>query len=164
MKGSTIHRAHFLDELIKLVEPQRAHFGKRLERIEEPADPAEPVVLHFSDGTTVTADVVVGADGIHSGVRKHILGSNDPAARATFTGNVMYRGVVPMEVAKAKLGDIQQKAGVRCGKDATEKFARSFHLLVSTLMYPALSLPENPKAFPLRVVAVHIGGVDSPKH
>lgn len=27
----------------------------------------------FSDGTTVTADLVIGADGIHSAVRRHYV-------------------------------------------------------------------------------------------
>ena len=38
IRGSTIHRAHFLDELVQLVEPHRAHFGRRLVRIEENGD------------------------------------------------------------------------------------------------------------------------------
>ncbi|KAG9230004.1 putative monooxygenase [Amylocarpus encephaloides] len=57
-KGSTIHRAHFLDELAKLIEPSRAHFGKSVAKITESGD-NDPVVLHFKDGTTAEADLVI---------------------------------------------------------------------------------------------------------
>ncbi|KAL4815780.1 hypothetical protein BDW67DRAFT_185499 [Aspergillus spinulosporus] len=115
IRGSTIHRAHFLDELVQLVEPHRAHFGRRLVRIEENGDDA-PVTLHFRNGTTATADLVVGADGIHSVTRKHLLGDH-PAASAFFTGAIIHRATVPMAEAEAKLGDVQSKFGIRCGKD-----------------------------------------------
>lgn len=43
-------------------------------------------------GETVTGDILVGADGLHSRVRAQML---DPAA-PVFTGNVAWRAVVPM--------------------------------------------------------------------
>lgn len=114
--ASTVHRAHFLDELVKLVEPHRAHFGKRVCKIVE-SGAAEPVVLHFDDGTSAETDIVIGADGIHSMVRKYILSAEHPAAKAIFTGLVIYRAIVPIEVARAKLGEIRQRAATHCGKD-----------------------------------------------
>ena len=116
-QGSTIHRAHLLEELVKLIEPGRAHFGKRLDHVYETDDRDSPIVLHFGDGTTASTDIVIGADGVHSGVRKHILGADDPAAHAFFTGSIVYRATVPIEVARAKLGDIQQMASMRMGKN-----------------------------------------------
>jgi salicylate hydroxylase len=115
-RGSTIHRAHFLDELVKLVEPHRAHFGKRVIKIIESGG-SDPIVLQFDDGTSAETDIVIGADGIHSMVRKYILGPEHPAASALFTGLVIYRAIVPIEVAKAKLGEIKQSTASRCGKD-----------------------------------------------
>lgn len=52
-------------------------YGKKAERIEEKDD---GVVVHFADGTSATGDIVVGADGVHSMVRRHIFGGkqNDP--------------------------------------------------------------------------------------
>src|SRR4029078_1434140 len=41
----------------------------------------------------ITADVVVGADGIHSAVRAHLFGDEEPQ----FAGCVAYRGLVPVE-------------------------------------------------------------------
>lgn len=47
------------------------HFNTRLEDFE---DHGSEVVARFSDGTEKTADLLVGADGIHSAVRKRLLG------------------------------------------------------------------------------------------
>nr|POE71855.1 6-methylsalicylic acid decarboxylase ata [Quercus suber] len=99
---STVHRAKFLDEFVRLVPKEIAHFGKRLERIDEEA---ESLHLHFKDGTDATADCVIGADGVHSAVRRHILGDDHPALDPVFTGSVAYRGLVPMRDAEAALGE-----------------------------------------------------------
>lgn len=88
---STVHRAKFLDQFVNLVPPGVAHFGKRLDRIDD-SDSDSPVKLHFKDGTTATADCVIGADGVHSVVRRHLLGEGHPALDAVFTGSVAYRG------------------------------------------------------------------------
>ena len=108
----SVHRAHFLDELVKSVPPQRAHFNKRLQHIEDKN--GDPVYLRFSDGTTATADVVIGADGIHSTVRKHLLGVE--AAKPTFSGSVVFRGIVSMDSAVEKLGaELAQNSTILCG-------------------------------------------------
>src|SRR2546427_236805 len=63
------------------------HLGRRLLRLEERAD---QVLLRFEDGSTHAADVVVGADGIHSVVRETLV-----ADRPVFSGQTIYRGLVP---------------------------------------------------------------------
>ena len=45
----------------------------------------------FADGTTATADVVIGADGIHSVLQGLVV----PPAEPVFSGVVAYRGLVP---------------------------------------------------------------------
>jgi salicylate hydroxylase len=50
------HRAHFLEELVKLIPDGIAEFNKRLEDIEELPDNG-PLTLKFNDGTSRTADV-----------------------------------------------------------------------------------------------------------
>ena len=79
----------------------RSHFNKRVISLEDTID--GPVVIHFKDGTTATADAVIGADGVHSAVRAHLLGKE--AAQPVYTGTQVYRGLVPMEAAVEKLGD-----------------------------------------------------------
>jgi salicylate hydroxylase len=120
LKDSTIHRAHFIDELNKLVEPHRAHFGKRLAEIREgTGGDSDPITLVFGDGSTAETDVVIGGDGIHSVVRKHILGANHPATNAFFTGAIAYRCTVPMAKARATLAEraMQPQFAMKCGKD-----------------------------------------------
>ena len=108
----SVHRAHFLDELVKLVPAQRAHFNKRLETIEDV--PEKEVILHFRDGTTASTDAVIGADGIHSHVRQYLLGKE--AAQSVFAESVAYRGLVPMDAAVEKLGaEFAQNSMMLCG-------------------------------------------------
>jgi len=47
------------------------YFEKRLARIEDRAD--QPVVATFSDGSTAAGDFLIGADGVHSLVRQHVV-------------------------------------------------------------------------------------------
>ena len=110
----SVHRAHFLDELVKGVPADRAHFNKRLQSIEDKEDSG--VVLHFKDGTTATADAVIGADGIHSATREYILGERDMAAHSVFAGSVVYRGLVPVDKAVETLGaEYAQNSMFLCG-------------------------------------------------
>ncbi|WP_165436248.1 FAD-dependent oxidoreductase [Amycolatopsis suaedae] len=47
------------------------HFDKKFERYERAADGT--ITAHFADGTTATGDVLVGADGVNSPVRRQYL-------------------------------------------------------------------------------------------
>ncbi|MCJ1248745.1 hypothetical protein MMC30_005964 [Trapelia coarctata] len=50
-----------------------------------------PVVLRFEDGTTSTADLLVGADGVHSNVRKTLFKDQPRYAEPQFSGQFAYR-------------------------------------------------------------------------
>jgi salicylate hydroxylase len=50
-------------------------------------------VAEFADGSTFEADVIIGADGIHSAVRKALWGDE----KAKFTGHMCWRALVPVE-------------------------------------------------------------------
>ena len=52
---------------------------------------AQHTSLLFEDGGRVTADVVIGADGVHSLIRETMLGPEQPR----FTGRVAYRTTFP---------------------------------------------------------------------
>ncbi|KAI1081422.1 mannitol 1-phosphate dehydrogenase [Whalleya microplaca] len=97
-----VHRAHFLNELIKLIPDSVAKLGKRLVDISN-ADGSGDVLLHFADGTTVRHSAVVGCDGIKSRTREVLLGK-DEAAKAVFSGKYAYRGLIPMDKAVSMLG------------------------------------------------------------
>lgn len=84
----TMHRADLLAALEQAVPAATIHLGKRTVGIDEGPD---GITVRFEDGTSRRVDVLVGADGIHSTVRKHLLGDEYP----DFTGVVAYRAVVP---------------------------------------------------------------------
>jgi salicylate hydroxylase len=48
-------------------------------------------VVTFANGARVEADVVVGADGIHSTLQPHVVEPREPV----FSGTMAYRGVIP---------------------------------------------------------------------
>lgn len=57
------------------------------------------VTLTLADGREFSGDILIGADGIKSTVREHMLGSEAPA----FTGNVAWRAVVPIRDLESQL-------------------------------------------------------------
>ncbi|KAL6883205.1 hypothetical protein HDV57DRAFT_478643 [Trichoderma longibrachiatum] len=103
-RHSTAHRAHFVDELIRLIPRGMAHFGKRLTDISRDKV-REKTVMVFADGTTAEADAVIGCDGIRSVCREFVLGKDNPLSQPIFTGKHAYRGLIPMDKAVAAIGE-----------------------------------------------------------
>ncbi|KAK1983792.1 mannitol 1-phosphate dehydrogenase [Colletotrichum cereale] len=114
-----IHRAQFLDELVKLLPDGVTKFGKRAVDYE---DDGTRVLLKFQDGTTATHDAVIACDGIKSKLRRVMLGDDHPASRAVFSGKYAYRGLIPMEEAVEVLGD-------ELAKNSQMYFGRHGHIL-----------------------------------
>jgi 6-hydroxynicotinate 3-monooxygenase len=83
-----LHRGDLHEALRTLVPDDVVRLGKKLVDLDQAAG---SVHLRFVDGTTATADAVIGADGVHSRVREIILGPEEPV----FTGRVAYRTVYP---------------------------------------------------------------------
>ncbi|MDB5880404.1 MAG: xlnD 2 [Ramlibacter sp.] len=61
----------------------------------------EQVTVTLADGTQLTADAVIGADGIHSAVRGALFGREEPR----FTGNACWRGMTPTSALAPGLFD-----------------------------------------------------------
>lgn len=100
---SSVHRAHFLNELVKLIPEDVAHFGKRLVNLR--SRPANAVELEFEDGTKAEADAVVGCDGVRSRVRQILRSQESDVEDMSFTRKIAYRALIPMDRATATLGD-----------------------------------------------------------
>lgn len=98
-----VHRARFLDEMIKLLPEGVAQFSKRLLSIDENA--SGRLRMNFEDGTTAEADAIVGCDGIKSRVRQCLFGAEHPCARPLYSHKYAYRGLVPMEKATEVIGE-----------------------------------------------------------
>jgi salicylate hydroxylase len=81
------HRADLLNALASGIDSAHIHLGHRLTGIEERQ---AGVTLTFADGTTRHADIVIGADGIHSVVRRMLYGEDHPV----YTGQMVWRALL----------------------------------------------------------------------
>ena len=66
----------------------RIHDAKKLIRVDEHPD---SVTAHFADGCSASADVLIGADGVHSTVRR-VIDPDAPGAR--YLGLLGFEGIV----------------------------------------------------------------------
>jgi salicylate hydroxylase len=86
-----LHRADLIDIL---AEGARAAGGRiRLLQTVERVEPGPRPSVHLSNGAVLEADLVVGADGLHSKARQALNGAVAPF----FTRQVAWRAVVPNE-------------------------------------------------------------------
>jgi len=93
-----IHRGDFIEALLSVLPEGMVHLGHKLERIE---DRGGRSVLTFTNGVTVEADLVVGADGIKSVVRKALFSDAEPV----FSGEHAYRAVIDADAAYGMVVD-----------------------------------------------------------
>ena len=97
-----MHRADLHDALCTVIPSDVIKLGKKLTGLD---NLASRISLSFADGSTETADAVIGADGIHSVVRDIILGEDNPIHR----GRVAYRAVFPSSLLDRDLGRSRTK-------------------------------------------------------
>jgi len=86
----TVHRVDLLAILARALPKQIVRTGARCVAV---WPGTETATARFADGGEIEADVIVGADGIHSAVRASLFGPEQPR----FTGCVCYRGLVPIQ-------------------------------------------------------------------
>ncbi len=88
----TAHRADLLDAIRSAVPDDAIRLGSRLEGF---CADAAGVILHFAGGEQARADVLIGADGIHSLVRAALTEAVPPV----HSGMCAFRAVVPATAA-----------------------------------------------------------------
>ncbi len=81
----------------------RIVLGKRLANVEPLSGGAAAVII---DGTRVSGDVLIGADGARSSVRRAIFNEGPPA----FTDKIVYRFMLPAEDAAPSLTSVGRLA------------------------------------------------------
>ncbi len=100
-----VHRGDFHAVLVAALAeraPGAVHVGARCIGFEQDA---AGVTLTLENGESARGDALIGADGVHSRIRETMFGGG----RATFTGFMAWRGVVPMQRLPARL---RQKFGM----------------------------------------------------
>jgi salicylate hydroxylase len=83
-----VHRADLLALLAGQLAPGTVRTGHRCTGFSQDSGSA---TVGFADGSTATADVVIGADGMHSVLQGFVVAPAEPV----FSGVVAYRGLVP---------------------------------------------------------------------
>nr|WGG62598.1 SorC [Stagonospora sp.] len=98
-----LRRSDLLDAMVKLVPSEHVRLGMCLQSVQTPQD-GRRTILTFRDGSTAEADVVVGCDGIRSGVRSLMFGVEPGRPRAQYSHQLGFRSIVPLLQATAVLG------------------------------------------------------------
>jgi len=82
-----MHRADLVDVLRRAVPGHRVHPGYRAVSFTQDAEKAR---VTFENGAVAEADLVIGADGIHSAMQPFVTEQATPV----FSGQISYRGVL----------------------------------------------------------------------
>lgn len=120
-----IHRADLIEilaERFRRLSPDSLNTGSAVTGFEQEAD---QVRVTLENGDIINGDYLIGADGIHSVIRKALFGADRPR----YTGNIAWRAVV----ATAKLGKLapDSNATVWVGQ---KRHAVTYRLRAGTLI------------------------------
>jgi 2-polyprenyl-6-methoxyphenol hydroxylase-like FAD-dependent oxidoreductase len=106
-----IHRAALQQVLLANLPAGVVRLGSRFERF---TDTATGITAHFADGSSASADAMIGADGLHSPVRRQLL----PHSQPRYAGYTCWRAVVEAAALGLAVGssfEIWGSAGRRIG-------------------------------------------------
>lgn len=93
-----VHRADLHQVLLDALGGDRVTWGRRFVRFEQSA---KCVRATFADGSEASGDILIGTDGLHSGVRTQLHGEQKPR----YAGYTAWRGVVDFDPAKLLPGE-----------------------------------------------------------
>ncbi len=114
----SIHRGHFQvllwEEAIRILGPDRLHSNAHLQDYVDLGDQVKATFVEKESGNQfaeVFGDILIGADGIHSTLRKKLYPNE---GGVVFSGNVLYRGTARMKpylsgASMAMIGSMKQK-------------------------------------------------------
>lgn len=118
-----VHRADLQGCLMRAVPAERPHTGRECVGFEQDE---RGVTARFADGTTERGDLLIGADGIRSAIRRELHGRAEPR----YAGYAAWRGIaemrhpeLPADGSILALGPGMQVGLFPCGPGRTYWFA-----------------------------------------
>lgn len=108
-----VKRVDVVDVLLQAVKEAQipVYFGKRITGIEEAG---ESINVVFADGTTDTADILLGCDGIHSAVRNLYV---DPALKPEYSGiSAVFSSMPASRISAASAAQIKGLTATMTGE------------------------------------------------
>ncbi|KAI0154222.1 hypothetical protein GGR57DRAFT_467599 [Xylariaceae sp. FL1272] len=116
--GATVYRASLLRELWASLPSGLVQAGNRLKSINQSLGDAGKIGVVFDDRSSDLFHGVIDADGIFSSAQAHVLqGERERHThKATHAGFWDSRFLVPIEVARARLGDDLFDSPRQCGR------------------------------------------------
>jgi salicylate hydroxylase/6-hydroxynicotinate 3-monooxygenase len=127
-----MHRADLHGALAGAVPADIVHLGKKVAGLDQKGG---VVTLSFEDGSTASANAVIGADGVHSTVRDIVVGPDEPIHK----GRIAYRAVFAAE----------RMGGFDIGPSRTKWWGAGRHIVIyyttksKSEVYFVTSVPEE---------------------
>ncbi|HKS19134.1 MAG TPA: FAD-dependent monooxygenase [Bradyrhizobium sp.] len=120
-----LHRADLHNLLVAKVQSLKSNAIRLNRRVLGFNETEDHVRLDFADGSHVSADLLIGADGVKSAIRAQIAG----AGGASYTGDAAWRLVVPAERLPANLMGQVMSVWMGPGRHAVCYYLRGGSLL-----------------------------------
>jgi len=95
----TVYRPDLLEVLARAVRREKADALHLCAKCTGFSQSEKEVLVKIEDRPTARADALIGADGVHSRVRRGLFGEDRPF----FTGVMAWRGVIPMAALPARM-------------------------------------------------------------
>jgi 2-polyprenyl-6-methoxyphenol hydroxylase-like FAD-dependent oxidoreductase len=96
-KGYVVRRSSLHEALAALVDPASIRLGAEVSGVEQA--PGRVTLTLRGESEPVTGDLLVGADGLNSIVRDHVLGDGPPR----YAGETIFRGIATHELDRPEL-------------------------------------------------------------
>lgn len=136
--------------LADFLPPEIINLSHRLVGFEQQGD---KIAVHFDNGATATADLLIGADGINSKVREVLIADGPPR----YAGRLSWRGVIQFQHELLLPNEVTFIAGSDGKNFALFDVGGGYIFWSAGALSPDKSLPDDAAAVKNRVVEMFAG-------